>query len=278
MDIRFVPQEEVNRQLYNSCVHFATNGTIYGYDWFLNNTARDWDVLVEGDDQYFSVLPLPHGKNWLGRSGLVQPRLVPELALYSVRPLSPKRVQAFWDAVPKQFRSGQLTLEPWSIPPKSRFDLTAAGGTLLDLKPTYEEVIDDFPPAYFSELAKADLADLIPTAHLKPERLAAMYRQIHGAEKHAEWSFHAYQRLMYQALHRGWGAPFGIQNRQKEVLAAFFLLYSHGRIFPLLQLVTPAGAQVGARIRLWDDILRGHSNRTMRIKREEILDASFATT
>ncbi|MEL6141353.1 MAG: hypothetical protein AAFU67_07025 [Bacteroidota bacterium] len=270
MDIRFIPQDDIDRQLYNSCVHFATNGSIYGYDWYLNNTAREWDLLVEGADQYFSVLPLPHARNWWGRTQLRQPRLVPELALYSVRPLSPKRVQAFWDAVPAAYKGGQLTLEPWSIPEKSRFNLLEASGTVLDLSPEYEQVIDDFPASYFSELAKADLADLVPTGHLKPERIADLFLVNATSAADANWHFHAIQRLMYQALHRGWGSPFGIQNRQGEVLAAFFLMYSHSRIFPLVQVVTPIGKTVGARTRLWDDILRGHSGRPLRIKREEI--------
>lgn len=270
MDIRFVPQAEIDRQLYNSCVHYANNGSIYGYDWYLNNTAKDWDLLVEGD-KYFSVLPLPHAKNWRGRLELRQPRLVPEMALYSVRPLSPKRVQAFWDAVPANYKAGKLTVEPWSIPKTSRFSFTEAKGSVLNLSPTYEEVIDDFPSTYFSELAKAELADLLPTGHLKPERIAALYRQEQRGPGGTEWHFHAIQRLMYQALHRGWGAPFGIQDRNGEVLAVKFLMYSHGRIFPLLQIATPAGLSVGAGVRLWDDILRGHTARPLRIKREEIL-------
>lgn len=270
MDIRFIPQEEIDKQLYNSCVHFATNGSIYGYDWYLNNTARDWDVLVEGD-QYFSVLPLPKVKNWLGQTLLEQPRLVPELALYSVRPLSPKRVQAFWDAVPDNFKKGKLVLEPWSIPEQSRFQFSEATGSVLDLSPAYEKVIDDFPAAYFSELAKADLADLMPTGHLKPERLADLYQTYHPAKADKDWHFHTLQRLMYQALHRGWGAPFGLQTRDGELLAAYFLMYSHGRIFPLLKVVTPTGQQVGAATRLWDDILRGHCGRPLRVKREEII-------
>lgn len=270
MDIRFIPQEEIDKQLYNSCVHFATNGSIYGYNWYLNNTARDWDVLVEGD-QYFSVLPLPKVKNWLGQTLLEQPRLVPELALYSVRPLSPKRVQAFWDAVPDSFKKGKLVLEPWSIPEQSRFQFSEATGSVLDLSPAYEKVIDDFPAAYFSELAKADLADLMPTGHLKPERLADLYQTYHPAKADKDWHFHTLQRLMYQALHRGWGAPFGLQTRDGELLAAYFLMYSHGRIFPLLKVVTPTGQQVGAATRLWDDILRGHCGRPLRVKREEII-------
>ncbi|PHI21414.1 hypothetical protein CEQ90_03175 [Lewinellaceae bacterium SD302] len=270
MNIRFIPQEEIDRQLYNSCVHFATNGSIYGYDWWLNNTARDWDLLVEGD-KYVSALPLPKTKNWLGRLQLEQPRLVPELALYSVKPLSKKRVASFWEAVPAEFKRGSLTLEPWSIPDeKTRFQLTEATGSVLDLSRPYEEVTDNFDPAWFNELAKAELADLMPTGNLKPERIAALYRDFHGAGTETDWHFHAMQRLMYQTLHRGWGGPWGIQTREGEVLAAVFLIYSHGRLFPLAKTVTEVGKKTGAEAKLWDNILHAHCGRPLRIKREEI--------
>jgi hypothetical protein len=270
MDIRFVPQAEIDRQLYNSCVHFATNGSIYGYDWWLNNTARDWDLLVEGDN-YVSALPLPKKQNWLGRTNLEQPRLVPELALYSVKPLSKKRVNAFWDAVPPDFKKGELTLEPWSIPTdETRFDFIEAQGSVLDLSVDYEKLVADFPPAYFNELAKATLGDLLPTGHLKPERLADLYRDQHKPGTETDWHFHAVQRLMYQTLHRGWGGPWGIQNRDGEVLAAMFLIYSHGRLFPLAQSETEAGKQIGAKAYLWDNVLRAHAGRPLRVKREEI--------
>lgn len=94
MTIRHIPQEAIDKQLYNSCTHYATNGSIFGYDGYLNATAKEWDVLVEGDN-YVSVMPLPKGRNWLGRQQLVQPKLLPYLAVYSVKPLSPKRIQAF---------------------------------------------------------------------------------------------------------------------------------------------------------------------------------------
>lgn len=270
MNIRFIPQAEIDRQLYNSCVHYATNGSIYGYDWWLNNTARDWDLLVEGDN-YVSALPLPKQKNWLGRFQLKQPRLTPELALYSVKPLSPKRVNSFWEAVPPAFKKGGLTLEPWSIPSqKTRFEFEEATGSVLDLSQPYEVVTDNFAPSWFGELAKAELADLMPTGNLKPERIAALYRDFHGPGTETDWHFHAIQRLMYQTLHRGWGGPRGIQTRDGEVLACIFLIYSHGRLFPLAKTVTAEGASIGAEAKLWDNILRENCGRPLRIKREEI--------
>ncbi|NJO87485.1 MAG: hypothetical protein HC821_05895 [Lewinella sp.] len=81
---------------------------------------------------------------------------------------------------------------------------------------------------------------------------------------------------MYQALHRGWGSPFGIQNQEGEILAATFIFYSHGRLFPLFQLATAKGQAKGAIARLWDDVLRGHAGRPLRCKREEVLGSFSA--
>ncbi|MEM6396868.1 MAG: hypothetical protein AAF741_11025 [Bacteroidota bacterium] len=271
MQIQLIRHGEYDKTKYNSCVHYATNGSIYGYDWFLNSTARDWDLLVEGDP-YVSVLPLPRAKNWWGRLELRQPPLVPELALYSVKPLSKKRVSAFWEAVPPEFKVGKLTMEPLSIDKNSRFKLQQASGTKLDLSQPYQDIIDDFPSDYLRELGLAEKADLIPTGTLKPERLAAMYREQHGRTREAEFAFHAIQRLMYQCLHRGWGSAYGVQNRDGEVLAATFIAYSHGRLFPLFQLERPAGKEAGALTLLWDMVIHSHAERPLRIKREEIFN------
>ncbi len=146
MDIRFVPQDQIDKQLYNSCVHFATNGSLYGYDWYLNATAKEWDLLVEGDN-YVTAMPLPKRKNWWGRTYLTQPGLIPDLAVYSVKPLSPKRIQSFWDAIPEEFRGGSLTVEPASVPKDpGRFDVVQASGDALFLNKPYEEITDDFRP------------------------------------------------------------------------------------------------------------------------------------
>ncbi|MEO0625853.1 MAG: hypothetical protein AAFY91_02620 [Bacteroidota bacterium] len=216
-------------------------------------------------------MPLPRAKNWWGRLELRQPPLIPELALYSVKPLSEKRVNAFWEAVPEEFRVGKLTLEPLSIAKNSRFKLEKATGTNLDLSMKYDEIIDDFPSNYFRDLGLAEKADLIPTGTLKPERLADMYREQYGRTREAEFAFHAIQRLMYQCLHRGWGSAYGVQNRSGDVLAATFIAYSHGRLFPLFQLQRPAGKEAGALTLLWDMVLHSHAERPLRVKREEIL-------
>ena len=170
-----------------------------------------------------------------------------------------------------EFKGGELEVEPLSIPSaKSRFKFRAASGTKLDLNQPYEEITDDFPPAYFRDLALAEAADLLPTGTLKPERVAAFFQEHNPKNKDTDWTFHAIQRLMYQLLHRGWGSVYGVQNRQGEVLAMTFIAYSHGRLFPIVKVESPAGKKAGAMTLLWDMAIHSHAERPLRIKREEL--------
>ncbi|TXF90933.1 hypothetical protein FUA23_03795 [Neolewinella aurantiaca] len=273
MDIRFVKQEDIDKQLYNSCVHFATNGSVYGYDWFLNATAKEWDVLVEVEnDSWVSVMPLPYDKNWLGRLQLRQPDLVPELAVYSVKALSPKRIQSFWDAIPDKFRGGGLTVEPASVPAdQGRFEVEAAAGSALLLNQPYEEIIGDFSPAYHEGLIRAEAAELRPQPSFKPEKLAAFWKEVNGSTATNEWAFHAMQRLMYQVLHRSWGGSHVMAGKDGEPLAMTFLVYSHGRIFPMFTAQSKKGKTVGALTSLWDNLLRTHAGKGLKLKKEEVV-------
>ncbi|MGB3800088.1 MAG: hypothetical protein WA952_09765 [Lewinella sp.] len=267
MDIRLIPQAEIDKQLYNSCVHFATNGSLYGYDWYLNATAKEWDLLVEGDN-YVSAMPLPKRRNWLGRIYLTQPDLVPDLAVYSVKPLSPKRIQAFWDAIPEEYRGGELTVEPASVPKDpGRFTVTQAEEDALFLNEEYEAITDTFPPENYSRMSLSEEADLLPVPVLKPEAFADFWLKVNGEGSENEWKYHAMQRIMYQILHRSWGNAAGIQTRDGELLAVSFNAYSHGRIFPLFRAESEAGAQAGAMTLLYDTLLRSHAGRNLKIER-----------
>lgn len=271
MKIRHLTADDMDKQLYNSCVHFATNGSIYGYDWYLNATAKDWDFLVEGDDSWVSVMPLPREKNWWGRTKLIQPRLLPELAIYSVNALSPARIQAFWDAVPEEYRSGGLVVEPASVPKNTgRFTVERAPGTVLLLNQPYEEIIGDFSPEYHEGLIRAQMADLKPAPSFKPERLADFWLEVNGKNPDNEWTYHAMQRLMYQVLHRSWGGTHAVQDQEGNMLAMTFIVYSHGRVFPMFTAESDAGRSVGALTYLWDNFLQTHADKSLKIKREDL--------
>jgi hypothetical protein len=214
---------------------------------------------------------MPYVKNWLGRTKLEQPRLLPELAIFTVKPLSPKRIQAFWDAIPAEVHGGELTVEPASVPTNSgRFNVNTAGGSALFLNQPYTEIIGDFSPAYHEKLIRAEEAGVRPAPSFKPEKLAEFWLKVNGSSADNEWKSHAIQRLMYQVLHRSWGSTHAVADPDGNPLAMTFIVYSHGRIFPLFTVESPTGEAVGALTYLWDILLKTHAEKSLKVRREDV--------
>lgn len=262
MDIRFVPREEIDKVKFNSCVHYATNGNIFGYIWFLDFVAKDWDALVEGD--YESVFPLVWRKDGFGRKELHQPDLMRELGIYSIHVLSTKRLRAFLEAIPSEYVRMDIHLnEQNKLPADSPFELEELTNHQMLLTESYEEMSAKFAPEMQNALEQAEKADLLPTTSLKPERVAEMYRQHTMDKKRIDQNFHALQRIMYNALHRGWGFASGIQTRDGQLLASNFYLYSHKKVISLVPIQSPEGAAKSALPYLFDILLRSHAGRPM---------------
>ena len=174
--------------------------------------TKDWDALVDGD--YESVFPLAWGKDALGRNILRQPILIRELGIFSVHILSPKRIGAFLDAIPADYQSIQIALNE-----RNTFETNKS--FQWNAKPNHQLLLTDGYTAVskqYDEKLKANLEEqqdhLIPISNIKPERLADFYRQHSKDKKQREEKFHAVQRIMYNAMHRGIGFTTGITDLQ----------------------------------------------------------------
>lgn len=262
MNIRYIPREEIDKVKFNSCVHYATNGNIFGYIWFLDYVAKDWDALVEGD--YESVFPLVWRKDALGRKELYQPDLMRELGIYSIHVLSTKRLRAFLEAIPETYSRMDIHLnEQNKLPVDSPFEVKELTNHQMLLTDSYEKMSSNFAPEMRAKLKLAENADLLPTTSLKPERVAEMYQLYTKDKKRVDQNFHALQRIMYNALHRGWGFASGVQTRDGQLLASNFYLYSHKKVISLVPMQSPEGASKAALPYLFDILLRSHAGRPM---------------
>ncbi len=259
MKIERIAHQDIDKTKWNSCVHYATNGNIFGYKWYLDTVAKEWDALVEGD--YESVLPLFVTEI---PNRLQQPTLIREAGIYSIHLLSPKRTSAFLEAIPSEYEQVAFQLNEGIKPPDSlAFPKMEQRNYQLFLQDTYEQLREAYLPRAEQDLKLAEAAELIPASTLKPEIIAKLYRDEAAKSPATEQAFHAYQRIMYNALHRGWGSAQGITDRQGQLLAATFILYSHGRAMILLLPAHPDAEKTGAKSLLIDNLLRSHAGRPM---------------
>lgn len=262
MDIRLIKREEIDKIKWNSCVHYAGNGNIFGYMWFLDHVAKDWDGLVEGD--YESVFPLVWRDTFWGKKMLYQPDLMRELGIYSINILSQKRVEAFLNAIPESYRQVDIVLNEQNDPPREgSFVVQEKSNHQLLLKRPFEEIEAGFDVEIKTQIKLAETEGLLPVSNLKPEKIAAFYQKHSSARKGLDRRFHALQRIMYNVLHRGWGFAAGITDRDGTLLAANFFIYSHKKVLSLVPVSSPKGDQKGALPYLFNFFIQGHADRPL---------------
>ncbi len=271
MNIQLVKHKDLDKTKWNSCVHFATRGNVSGYWWYLANTVKEWDGLVEGD--YETVFPLFP----LDSQILTTPDTIKEIGIYSINVLSRPRVKAFLEAIPASYQQYNFMLnEGINWPTDFAIKPTIVYNHQLRLDKDYETLEKDYLPRVEEQMDLARTNRLILNSNLKPEKIADFYR-IHTKDKtNVVHNFHAYQRIMYNALHRGNGFGSAVMNEKQEYLACGFFIFSHGKIIRLLSNVSPRGIKQGANTLLFDMLIRGNAGRPVILDFNSYTENSFA--
>jgi len=260
-NIRFISHEDLDKTKWNSCVHYANRGRLYGYWWYLKSVVKEWDAIVEGD--YETVFPLFNKKQSLRGEGLYQPDLIRETGIYSVHVLSPKRIENLFTAIPEEYQNIDIILNEGLQPPEQlKFNISKKTNHQLFLNTDYQTLSEAYSPLVHQQLEAARKNNLIITTNLKPEKVADFYKK-YTIDKKKEENFHAYQRIMYNALHRGWGFASGIAFPNEEICSAAFFVFSQGRLLRLLSFTTTKGREQGAEALMFDMLLRTNSNRPL---------------
>jgi hypothetical protein len=259
LNIQYVQRNEIDKVKWNSCVHYATNGNIFGYMWYLDHIAKDWDALIEGD--YESVMPLIWKEDSFKRKELHQPKLIRESGIYSIHILSEARIQQFLTAIPDTFRKAHFHLNEQNRPPaNSKYEVTTLQNYQLFLNEPYETIANSFSRDLLKRLQVAEDEGLVLTSSVKPEQIADFYRR-YQSRNYSDEQFHGLQRIMYNAMHRGWGFPSAVMDTSAQVLAVNFFIYSHKKVMSLVPIASPEGQQKGALAYLLNGLIRSHANK-----------------
>lgn len=262
MEIRYIKHEEIDRKKWDSCVHYAINGSPYAYTWYLNNVCEEWDGLVEGD--YESVFPLVWNNRLAGYKRLFQPQFCQQLGLFSTHVLSAPRMKAFLEAIPSEFRYIDIYLNSRNfVSPKMNFETFQRPNYQLSLADSYDDIRKNYSTNLKRNLKKAAQHQLTFTTSIKPETLVTLFRTYQGEHipDMTDSSYHTLHRIMYNALHRGLGFITGIQDADGELCAAAFFLSGHGKIINLLPSSSERGKELSAMHILLDVLIRNNAGR-----------------
>ncbi|MEM9824832.1 MAG: hypothetical protein AAF985_27350, partial [Bacteroidota bacterium] len=166
------------------------------------------------------------------------------------------------DHIPEGYQQVELSLQDGlRMPKKTGFAIDEITNDQLLLNTAYEVIEQKYTPKLVEQLKKAKASQLILTSNVKPEVIADFYQRFGLRDKEKAANFHAFQRLMYNAMHRGIGFASGVENANGTLLGAAFFIFSHGRLWHLLGNFSPEGKNVGADSLLYDTLIRTNAQK-----------------
>jgi hypothetical protein len=262
MAIRWIKREDIDKVKWNSCVHYAYNGNIFGYVWYLDFIGKSWSALIE--DDYQAVMPLIYRKG-LHKQEIYQPNFIRELGIFSYAALNAGRVNLFFDAIPAVYRSIEMQVSEECKPTENKGFITKEKTNhVLSLLPTYEILASRYSPAFKNAMERAISLGFRSSESISPEQFASFYENNGPGKKvDRERRKHALLRIIYNAMHRGWGFLSGITDETGTLCAADFYITSHSRLMSLAPVITKKGELSGAAALQFDFLIRSNAGKPL---------------
>ena len=262
MTWQYIAFEDIDIVKWNSCVHYAPNGNVFGYYWFLKNTIKEWDAIVAGD--YDSVLAVPRSDP----SGHLTPKYIRECGLYSIGLLNSIKVTEALSQFPKDGpqRIALNIGNPISEIPG--YIYSERMNHSISLYEPYESIRQRFA----IEIPELGDTGLYLDNQLNPEELVEYL----FLKKQEDWDRFTALRIIYNALHRGIGIISALRDQKGKLQAAAFFIHSHGRIVHMLS-ATFQKRQSKSLLLLFDGMIRTHAGKPMifdlNMEKNELTDA-----
>lgn len=258
--IQFVRYKEIDFTKWDNCISTASNGLIYGYSYYLDHMARQWDGLVLGD--YDAVMPVTWNRKY-GISYLYQPFLTAQLGIFGQH-ISADLVEAFLHAIPTKFLYWDIYLNHRNIFQLKSFDLYQRKNYILDLDKPYEELYKNYRENIRRNIRKAEQLGCKPIIDFDVEKVIALaVEQMRNFTKESSDNIERFRRL-YNYLHaRKQAISYGILSAKNELIASCIFIFSHNRAYYILVGNHPDGRTIGASHSLIGAFIKDHAEKKM---------------
>jgi hypothetical protein len=222
--IVYLKNEEIDRELWDTCIRNSHELKPYGYSWYLDCMAPGWQALV--DDDYDSVFPLP-GFTRFGIQYITTPIFLQQLGAFSPDKPSPDMLNEFLSYLPGFYKLVDLCVgqevdhEGFRITEKVNFE--------LDLSKPYESLREKFTTHCKRNIDSSSKKKPHLVTDITPGQLIDLFIRNKGKEIKGIKT-RDYQRLtnlMNYCMENNKGRIIGLRSGRKEIIFGIFLVETH---------------------------------------------------
>src|SRR5688500_9658003 len=254
-NIQYLSNDKIDKAKWDACIDKAVNGLIYGYSFYLDTMADNWDGLVFND--YEAVMPLTWKKKY-GIYYLYQPFLTAQLGVFS-SDIKADLLENFLHSIPKKFRYIDIYLNHHNLFQPQSYGSYPRNNYVLDLGKSYQSLYNNYNENIQRNIKKATQAGCSVQKGFDIVRVIKLaLKQMKMHSKESTGNVDRFRQL-YQLLEPQKKAlTYGISMKD-ELLASAVFFFSHKRAYYILVGNHPGGKSIGASHMLIDAFIKDHA-------------------
>jgi hypothetical protein len=257
MNIQYLQQHEIDKNLWDNCIEQAPNGLVYAYSFYLDHMSDHWDALVLND--YEAVLPLPWKKKY-GIHYLYQPFLTAQLGLFG-KQLNSELLKIFLDNIPSKFKLWEFSLNHNNLFSIEGYHIYERKNFVLDLSPSYDQLYNNYKDNSKRNNRKAVQYGCQEVRDIHLTRIIHLVKEQPAPASEIDLS--RFTNLFYYLQRQGKARTYGILSKQDELLASAAFIFSHNRAYYILVGNHPNGRTLGASHALIDAFIQDHAGKEL---------------
>ena len=264
-NIQYLTHQQIDKQKLDNCIEQASNGLIYGYSFYLDQMAKQWDALVlsvglHSENKYEAVMPLTWNKKY-GIHYLYQPFLTAQLGVFGSN-INAEIITSFLQSIPSKFKYWDFCLNYQNVFPLKEFELYQRSNFVLALDKPYTEIYTSYKENIQRNIKKAEQAGCLVQKDFDVEKVIELaIQQMKSQGKESADNIDRFRKL-YQQLHvRQMATTYGVVSAKNELLASCVFFFSHSRAYYILVGNHPNGKTIGASHALIDAFIKDHAGK-----------------
>ena len=218
--IKYTQRKDLDVEKYDACIEKSLQSNIYGFSWYLDIVAENWDALVLED--YDAVMPIPWRKKYSIKY-VYPPFWLLQLGIYSKEVVDENE---FLIHLLDKFTYLDLRMNKANSFGMFHQFLRKKEYQELSLEKEYVSIVGDFKKDRKKDLQKANKFDLTEKWNDDYSHLIQLFKENVGKRTPNinEKDYQTLERLIVACLEKNKGEILSIYDKNNQLVASGFFL------------------------------------------------------
>lgn len=218
--ITYVKRENLDIKKYDDCIEQSLQSSIYGFSWYLDIVADNWDALVL--DDYKAVMPIPWRKKFFIKYAY-PPFWLLQLGIYSIENINE---DDFIKELLSRFKFVESRTNRYNSFSKFSSFFKRKEYQELELEKEYSDILNEFKKDRKKDLQKAKKFDLTERWKDNPQNLIQLFKDNVGKRtlNIKEKDYQVLSNLIGVCLQKNKGEILSIFDTENKIVASGFFL------------------------------------------------------